>query len=61
MALAAALVLTAPAGIWLAWTLLQGSWSRGGVFAPLVWRGVLWFTLISLAEVAGALARIVGR
>jgi len=59
--MAAALVLTVPAGIWLAWTLLRGTWRRGGEFAPLVWRGVLWFTLVSLAEVAGALATIVGR
>jgi 1,4-dihydroxy-2-naphthoate octaprenyltransferase len=50
-----ALALTAPLGAWLALTLLAGEWRRGGGFARLAWRGVLWFAILSMAEVGGAL------
>jgi 1,4-dihydroxy-2-naphthoate octaprenyltransferase len=56
--IALALVLTLPAGAWLASTLCFGTWRSGGSFGPLAWRSVLWFALISLAELAGALAVI---
>jgi 1,4-dihydroxy-2-naphthoate octaprenyltransferase len=49
-----AVAATLPFGAWLGWTLLRrASWQGGGAGGPLAWRGVLWFAVVSLAELAG--------
>ena len=51
---------TLPLGAVLVWTLARGAWRRGGAMDPLAFRGVLWFAVVTFAELASAVTHASG-